>query len=824
MTRRPALLPAVPAAALALLLAGCETTFQPTSTYTPELPGGIDADHYSLEVELYPERRRIEAVCTVRLRPAGDTSIDTVRLDLEGLEVYSVKDEAGKPLEWEHEGGELLVDLRWPLDAGEELELEVAYGGRPAKGLWFAGDAEGEPSHVFTQGQCEDSRWWFPCNDIPSDRATSEVTVTMPVEWVATAAGERVERTEDGDTAVEHWRMATPHPAYLTTLVAGDLVVREGSWEDVPLTYLAPESHARWMEPTFAETGRMLGFFSGLTGIRYPYAKYSQAAVENFPFGGMENISATTLTVNALKDERGRMDREATKLIAHEAAHQWFGNLLTCADWSHIWLNEGFATYMEALYLEGTRGLDAYRVHMQDMIAKYVEADQGGNLRPIVHGDYEDPIDLFFDGHVYPGGASRLHLLRFVLGDDDFFRGLRTYTAENVGRSVVTDDFQHAMEKVSGKDLDGFFEQWIHGVGHPEFLVSWKWNERTGKVTVSVTQRQSPVAGVPSVFETPVLIEVRDRRGNTLHRVEVTERNQRFELPSQGRPVWVRFDKYGWIPKELDSRKTYDEWLAILTTDDDVNGRRMAARMLGTMAADQLDFERKEFHVAELVGRLRTDDSEAVRVAAAEALGVAGGLEARARLMKAARSDVSPAVRVAALDALASFGLDADLARFADEVFEERFTWKTMGAAAGLYAAADPSEAYRWLTTRMLEDSPNDALRVAIMPHLGGLDDEASVDQMVDWMEDESASSAARVAAARQLGESHRGGAAVSEALAELLEHQDYKLRRAAISSLAKRAEPAGIRALEVHYDVTIFPRERRTIEAAMRRDISEND
>jgi aminopeptidase N len=216
----------------------------------------------------------------------------------------------------------------------------VRYSGRPRKGLHVAAERAGVATQVFTQGECEDSRGWFPCFDSPSDRATTEIRVSMPASWTAVAAGDRIERLVKGDRATELWRMTTPHPAYLTTLVAGEFVTERDTWDGIPILYLAEESLAGEIRPNLGRTGDVLSFLSEITGHRYPYSKYAQSCVSNFPYGGMENISATTLTDTALIDEKARRDGSEIGLVVHEAAHQWFGDLLTCRDWSHVLLKK----------------------------------------------------------------------------------------------------------------------------------------------------------------------------------------------------------------------------------------------------------------------------------------------------------------------------------------------------------------------------------------------------------------------------------------------------------------------------------------------------
>ncbi len=329
-----------------LAVAGCNATALGPSAIPSERShsareADFDVENYALAIDLDPATQRIAGRATLRFATRGK-KLSEISLDFVDLRVREVLGEQGEALEFSHDGGVLDIELPRVLRQGDLAQITVIYDGAPRRGLYFSDIENGVATQVFTQGECEDSRGWFPCFDYPNERATSEVAVSMPAAWTSVAAGERVERRELGNgRALERWRMGTPHPAYLTTLVAGEFVTQNGEWDGIPLVYLADAKLEAYMQARFAQTPKVLEFLSKLTGVRYPYPKYSQAVVANFQFGGMENISATTLTDTWLTDERGNRDGPAGGLIAHEAAHQWFGDLLTCADWSHIWLNEG---------------------------------------------------------------------------------------------------------------------------------------------------------------------------------------------------------------------------------------------------------------------------------------------------------------------------------------------------------------------------------------------------------------------------------------------------------------------------------------------------
>ena len=771
----------------------------------------FDAEHYRLTLTVDPPRRRIEGSCALRLRAKDEVS--ELELDFVGLSVSGVRNLRGEELPFEQDEEGLKIDLLGRKSRGEVVELEVSYGGSPRKGLWFVGDEGGVPTHLFTQGECEDSRWWFPCLDLPADRATSEVIVTIPLGWSSVAAGELISSKVTDRNRTDHWRIETPHPAYLTTLVAGDFAIERDEWEGVPLMFLAPKKFAEWIPASFQETDEILEYFSELTGLKYPYPKYSQACVEGFPVGGMENISATTLTCETLSDARGHLDEGSWGLVAHEAAHQWFGDLLTCETWPHIWLNEGFATYLTLLYAEESRGQDDFRVRVRDTQDRYLAADRGFNRRPTVWDRYVDPIDLFFGGQTYPGGASRLHLLRFILGDEDFFAGIRRYVSVHANSGVTTEEFQQVMEEVSGRDLETFFEQWFYSAGFPEFRVEWSWNEAASVVRLKVEQTQTDSNWTPTVFMLPVEVELKTDDSAELHRLELSRRSQVFELSCESQPRWVRFDKHGWVPKQLESFKSSVEWAALAREDDDVNGRRDALKALGLLLRDS-ERSLKAVVAEVLLEALDEDSVAAARASAARALHGYQDASARSALERAAANDESARVRKAALGALLSHEPDSALFDFAESAFEEAYSWGTAAAAARLCVAASEDK-LAWLERALERSSPHDFLRASLLTLLGEQKDPRVVDILRAWCADEEASLKARASAVRTLALITRSDSGTAELLAGFLD-APYALQSAAVSGLSISRTALARRALKDHYPLMIDPRQRRMVEASM--------
>ena len=326
---------------------------------------------------------------------------------------------------------------------------------------------------MWTQGQDEDAHYWFPCIDYPNAKATTEVKATVPAGYFVLSNGALVKTTSNASkkTKTYHWKMDIPHVTYLVSCVAGKFTGHTDDVDGTPVSYYVQPGREADGARSFGKTPKMLRFFGERLNHKYPYAKYAQIAVSDFIFGGMENTTATTQTDTTLHDERAHLDFSSDPLVAHELAHQWFGDLLTCKDWSHAWLNEGFATYFEALFREFDRGADEfgyYRVALQDA---YKREDRDHYRRSIVTNVYVEPVDLF-DRHLYEKGACVLHMIRTQLGDDLWWKAIARYVADNAMRNVETVDLARAIEDVSGLNFAPFFDQWVLHAGHPDFDVA----------------------------------------------------------------------------------------------------------------------------------------------------------------------------------------------------------------------------------------------------------------------------------------------------------------------------------------------------------------
>ena len=337
----------------------------------------------------------------------------------------------------------------------------------PKDGLHFFGPSKADPGApllVWSQGETTTNRYWFPSIDEPDQRQTTEVIVTVPAGFEAVSNGKLAERQENSTdkTVTFDWRQEIPHPSYLVTLVVGQFDVVRHEWDGIPVLYYVPKGKQAEAEPTYGRTPEMLTYFSERFGVHYPWAKYAQVSCFQFG-GGMENTSATTMGDRILVDQRSLLDRNAESIVSHELAHQWWGDMITCRDWSHTWLNEGFASYAEALWDEHARGRDEYALNMHRKAGGAILA---GKERPVMDRHYTSP-DAMFDGRSYPKGAWVVHMLRNRLGDDAFWKGIKRYATENQFHSAESYDLRRSLERTTDRDLERFFTTGSSGPAIP---------------------------------------------------------------------------------------------------------------------------------------------------------------------------------------------------------------------------------------------------------------------------------------------------------------------------------------------------------------------
>jgi aminopeptidase N len=501
-------------------LSGSRTHYAPSLLFT--------ISNMRLSVE--PDFNSKTISCNQHLEIIAIQDIDKIVLDISELQIKSVlfvtcantasnnNTPTNKDLDFHNYDDKLYIKLGKLITEGTVFYINITYSSKPRKGFYFIEPNEHYPNknlQAWTQGETVESKSWFPCIDHPMVKFESEISVAVPMDFIAISNGslqgvkvqKQIQREVNGKNNVKikkrvfTWIESNPHSAYLTSIVIGRFAeIRSTYNQEIKLLYYVPEDKKNDVARSFEHTADMIKFFEQYFETKYPYTKYSQVTVEDFMYGGMENASCTTLTIDTLHDKKAHLDFTSDHLVSHELAHQWFGDLVTCRDWQHIWLNEGFATYCEALYWEASMGTDEFQYYVMQTADDYFDEANIRYKRPIVTKIYKHPDDLF-DRHTYEKSGCIIHMLRGYIGEKYFKRSLKTYLQRYANSVAETDDLRKVLELESGRSLEQFFDQWIFKAGHPELKVEFYINSNNVKLKIEQSQEGD-------VFEFPLDIKL----------------------------------------------------------------------------------------------------------------------------------------------------------------------------------------------------------------------------------------------------------------------------------------------------------------------------
>ena len=607
--------------------------------YNPDRPGQVE--HIFLDLTLDIPNQSYHGTCAIQLKPIR-SGIERLTLDAVNLNIQSVQVDNTQQT-FDYDGCELHIQLNPPTQVSKPVTIAIAYSvEKPQRGLYFIAPDKhypNKPTQVWTQGEDEDSRFWFPCFDYPGQLATSEIRVRVPKPLIAISNGQLIHTEQDGNYKIYHWSQEQRHPTYLMTLAVGDFAEIQDEWHGKPVTYYVEKNREEDARRSMGKTPRMIEFFSDKYGYPYPFPKYAQVCVDDFIFGGMENTSTTLLTDRCLLDERASLDNRGTEsLVAHELAHQWFGDLVVIKHWSHAWIKEGMASYSEVMWSEQEYGSADAAYYRLLEARNYLTEDASRYRRPIVTHVYREAIELY-DRHLYEKGSCVYHMIRAELGNELFWQAIHTFVQDNAHKTVETIDLLRAIEKATGRNLLFLFDQYVYRGGHPDFKVAYSWDgdSKLAKVTVTQTQAKEGNNGTSSdLFDLklPIAFGYTQQSGNrdegrgtgdeggssagSAFTVRVHEREQSFYFPLEEKPQFVSFDAGNHFLKTVSL----------------------------------------EYPLPELKAQLEFDPDPISRIYAAEALAKKGGLEAVKALSTALIRDRFWGVRVEVAKQLAEIKLD----------------------------------------------------------------------------------------------------------------------------------------------------------------------
>ncbi|NJL40417.1 MAG: M1 family metallopeptidase [Leptolyngbyaceae cyanobacterium SM1_4_3] len=809
--------------------------------YNPDRPGQVE--HISLDLALDIPNQRYQGTCSIRINPIR-SGIDSLTLDAVNLHIESVQVDQVEQ-SFDYDGEQLQVRLKQATEAGKVIGVAIAYRVEdPQRGLYFIAPNShypNKPTQVWTQGEDEDSRFWFPCFDYPGQLATSEIRVRVPKRFMAISNGELVETETDGDDKIYHWSQQQVHPTYLMTLAVGDFAEIRDEWQGKPVTYYVEKGREDDARRSMGKTPDMIEFFSQSFGYPYAFPKYAQVCVDDFIFGGMENTSTTLLTDRCLIDERAALDNRTTEsLVAHELAHQWFGDLVVIKHWSHAWIKEGMASYSEVLWTNHEYGADAAAYYMLNEARSYISEDSSRYRRPIVTHIYREAIELY-DRHLYEKGACVYHMIRAELGDELFFKAVHTFVQDNAHKTVETIDLLRAIEKATGRNLQFLFDQYVFRGGHPDYKIAYSWDGDSNLVKLTVTQTQAKENGNGSkstLFDLRLPIgfsfaKEGDEPGKAslqTFTVRLHEREQTFYFPLPEKPQFISFDVGNRYLKTVTLEYPVAELKAQLQHDPDPVSRIYAAEALAKKGgleavkalSEALKTDRFWGVRAEIAGQLASvkldqaftglveglQDSEArVRRAVVEALAKIKTLESYKALKPIVeKGDASYYVEAAALRGLGTVAAsnlngkskEEKALKLLKSVLEERAGWNETvrsGAIAGL-SKLKTSEAALNLILEYTAPGVPQALRLAAIRALGAISTGQSnlnVERILDRLEELSGESffLTQVATANALGQMETIKAVgILQALAD--QTPDGRVRRIAEESVQKVQKNAG--------------------------------
>ncbi len=769
-----------------------------------------------IDLELKPDldAESLEGTCTTTVRafdePVSRLTLDAVDLDIECVEGVA---------RFGRRDGKLEIEFDPAIAPGERATFAIAYRVvKPRHGLFFVRPDATHPkkvAHVWTQSQDEYARFWFPCIDYPHEKQRTSTTIAVPKGTFALANGELVERKDEDGRTIFRYLQDVPHSTYLMTMVAGPFVeVAQGTAgkNNVPVFYYVLPGRESEGERSFGKTPQMIERFEERLGTPYPYARYSQIAVSDFIFGGMENTAATTQTDRTLHDETAHLDFSSDPLVAHELAHQWFGDLLTCRDWSHAWLNEGFATFMEAVWREADLGYDEYLYDIFEGLGAYLKEEADRYSRPIVCNTYLAPIEIF-DRHLYQKGAAVLHMLRGELGDARFWRAVARYVRENAGQSVETIDFIRAIENATGRNLRSFFNQWVFREGHPKLEVRLAWDPSRKVATATIDQKQAIDEAHPAYeFDVElVFAPAENASGERRVRAHVERAHETVAVPLDFEPKLLQFDPGAHLLADVTYAIGTDLAAASLRADPSVVGRIRAARQLaidgGNAARAAIDtaFQQESFW--------------GVLVEAARAIGATRAPWARTTLIRAL-SHRHPKVARAAADALGNFR-DPDVATALIETLKGHASYFVRASALTALGKTRDPRAFAILAAAAKERTWNGTVEAGAIHGLAELADARAMAPILEACGPEQSESVRR-AATSALG---RVGALVDgertravDALGQQLDDEAFGVAIVAIEAAEALGDARLLPALERVSRQAVDGRLRRhAMEAAIR-------
>lgn len=533
-----------------------------------------DLIHTKLDVRFDFEKSYMYGKAWITLRPHYYPT-DSLTLDAKGMEFHKVaimKGTTPKDLKYTHDDMQIHISLDKTYKGGEPYTIYIDYTSKPnevkvqgsaaisdAKGLYFInpqGKEKDKPTQIWTQGETEANSVWMPTIDKPNQKSTEEIYMTVPDKFVTLSNGVLIHKKKNKDgTRTDYWRMSLPHAPYLFFMGAGEFSIIKDSYKGKEVSYYVDKSYAPVARKIFGHTPEMIRYFSKITGVDFPWPKYSQITGHDYVSGAMENTTATLHSDAAQQDARELVDGNRWETtIAHELFHHWFGDLVTAESWSNITVNESFADYSETLWQQYKYGKDAGDEQNFMDRTGYL-SNPANSKKHLVRFYYSDKEDVF-DGVSYQKGGAILHMLRNYVGDSAFFKSLQLYLTTYKFKAAEAQQLRLAFEEVTGRDLNWFWNQWYYGAGNPTLDINYSYDEVAKRVKVIINQTQQN-----QIFKLPVAIDVYSGGNKARYTIWANEKSDTFSFEALQKPDLVNFDGDKVLLCSKKENKTLDEYI-----------------------------------------------------------------------------------------------------------------------------------------------------------------------------------------------------------------------------------------------------------------------
>ncbi|MDG2437510.1 MAG: M1 family metallopeptidase, partial [Polaribacter sp.] len=623
------------------------------ASYKPEKEKIHDLVHTKLKVDFNFEDKTMNGEAWVTAKPHF-YSKNKITLDAKAMLIHEVSMD-DKKLNYFYDNLKLSIDLPRTFNRAEEFTIYIKYTAQPekvyqkgstaitgAKGLYFInadGSDKNKPTQIWTQGETEASSCWFPTLDAPNQKTSQEIYITVPNKYVTLSNGELVSQVNKGNNRIDYWKFDKKHAPYLFFMGIGVYEIVQDSYKNIPVNYYVEKEYAPFAKDIFGLTPEMIGFFSDKLGVEYPWNKYSQIVGRDYVSGAMENTTAVMHGERAYQKPGQLIDENVQEnTIAHELFHHWFGDLVTSESWSNLTLNESFANYSEYLWREYKYGKVNSEMHFYKNMQAYLKG-QSEN-KHLVRFDYNDKEDMF-DLVSYNKGGSILHMLRSYLGDEAFFLGLKQYLTIYKYQTAEVHQLRLIFEKLTGKDLNWFFNQWYFGGGHPNIEISYDYNTLRKTVTVNVIQLQT------EKFKFPFAIDVFEASKRTRHHVFVDDNDASFTFPYRKQPNLIQVNADGALLCVINENKVLSDYIFQLKNADNYGHRREAFLEVAKKQDDKIAF-------SAVVGAL-DDEAYEIRILALQKIDLINKFSKKnaiKKIMEIANTDVKTLVQAEAINTL----------------------------------------------------------------------------------------------------------------------------------------------------------------------------